>query len=537
MKRVIGIDIGIKSIKLVSLALKGKSIELLSQETLKAPKISNQNDIKDLLKVIFEKHRLKLSTPICISIAAEDSFFKIIPIKSSGTRKLKEAIQVELKKNVVFSLEDCIWDYSLLEYKPKETLNEVLLVAAKKEAVYDKMQLISQFSSGNNIINLDILATYNCLKFNTELLSGKLYALVDISSHKTQVLIFDGKENFWMRTIPFGGDKFTDIIADNLSLSVDEAQVQKKNMMLQEDMPEQLKEPSDIAMKQVVAELDKTFNYFYFQASESAAKDSDQKINEIFLSGGGSLYFGLDKFLSSTFNIPTRYIYPLNKISVKDKKALASKSNLTVQSPQSATAMGLALQGLNASEIKINLMESKQADPFKNLNLNNIYYPFVIVCVGLLVFLGTQMANISKDIRLLQPKSENLSKISSEFMPKLIELKEESGEIKSQLKTLSTVVNNRGLISRILYKMSEIISEETWATNFVIKLDYPTRSGELTIGGSSRSYAGINTMISGLKDMNYFKEIKPVSSKVMIDQVTKNEIVNFVIKCEVEETE
>lgn len=533
MKNVIGIDIGAKNIKLVNLALKGKDIELLKLETIEAPKISNQNEIIDLLRIMFRSHKIRLTTPICLSISAEESFFKIISVHSKGKRRLKEAIRDELRKNVVFSLEDCVWDYSLLKQKSKEMLSEVLLVAAKKEAVFEKMQLIKKFNNSVPLINLDILAAYNCLKFNTELLSGKLYALVDMSSVKTQVLIFDEKSNFWVRAIPFGGDKFTNVAAKQLGLSFNEAQEHKKNMLIQESMTDQLKEASSPVMKEIATELDKAFNYYYFQSSESASKEVGHKIDQVFLSGGGSLYFGLDKFLSDTLNIPTRYIYPLNKVTVRDKKILSKKNILNIQLPQFATAFGLALQGLNASEMKVNLIERDQKGPFKNIKVGSLLNFLIVICVALLVFLGTQIVSFNKESKKLSPRLKELKKVTQEYMPQLTDLQTSFEKIDSQTQTLNKIIDNRDTVSRILYKISEIIAEQAWITDFAIKLNYEDRSGELTIGGKSISYAEINQLISGLKDSGYFKEIKPVSSKIMTDKVTREEVVNFIIKLEI----
>ena len=530
MKNVIGIDIGAKNIKLVNLALKGKDIELLKLETIEAPKISNQTEIIDLLRIMYRSHKIKLNTPICLSISAEESFFKIISVHSRGKRRLKEAIRDELRKNVVFSLEDCIWDYSLLKQKSKEMLSEVLLVAAKKEAVFEKLQLIKKFNNSAPMINLDILAAYNCLKFNTELVSGKLYALVDISSTKTQVLIFDEKSNFWVRTVPFGGDKFTDVAAKQLGLSFNEAQEYKKNMLIQESTTDQLKEASVPIMKEIATELDKAFNYYYFQSSESASKEVGHKIDQVFLSGGGSLYFGLDRFLSETLNTPTRYIYPLDKVTVKDKKLLSKKNVLNMQLPQFATAFGLALQGLNVSEMKVNLIERDQKGPIKVSSLLNF---FIVACIALAAFLGTQIVSFYQEAQKLKPRLQELNKITQEYMPQLTEVQAKFDKIDTQTQTLNNVIENRNTINRILSKISEIIAEQAWISDFAIKLNYQDRSGELTIGGKSISYAEINQLISGLKDSGYFKEIKPVSSRIMTDKVTREEVVNFIIKLEI----
>jgi len=102
-KNMIGLDIGARNIKLVNLTLRGRDVELLKFDIIDIPNTSNQYEIIDLLKRIFKNNQLKSNSPICMSISAEESFFKIISVKMQGRKKLKEAIKDELKKNVVFS--------------------------------------------------------------------------------------------------------------------------------------------------------------------------------------------------------------------------------------------------------------------------------------------------------------------------------------------------------------------------------------------------------------------------------------------------
>ncbi|MDD5005096.1 MAG: pilus assembly protein PilM [Candidatus Omnitrophica bacterium] len=534
INNIVGLDIGAKNIRFVNLALRGREVELLKFEIIELPATTNQYEIIDLLKLMFRNHQLKTGTPICLSVSAEESFFKIISVKLRGTKKFKDIVKDELRKNVVFSLEDCLWDYSILRNKPKEMVNDVLLVASRKETVLDKIKLIEQANGSVYLINLDILATYNCLKFNTALASGKLYALLDIFSQKTQVFIFDDKGSFWMKTIPFGGNKFTEAVAKNMSLSVKEAQEYIKSMLLQDNSALKNDDMAGPIMKEIAAEVDKTFNYYYFQRTESAAKETRaSKIDEIFLSGGGSLYLGLDKFLMDTLKIPTRYLYPLNKISIKSKAILSKKNILNTQSPELATAVGLALCGFNISEIKINLAKSTKISVFKKMKVIHIYNFLIALCVILLVFLLTQKVAFDRESKAINSKLKEMTFISKEQIPQINDLTEKYKIIDSRIGIFRNTVNNRNIISRILYKISEVISDDVWVTNFMFSLDYQSNAGELTITGNSKDYAGINKLISGLKDTGYFKSIKPVSSKVKIDDVTKQEMVNFIIRLDI----
>jgi type IV pilus assembly protein PilM len=533
MRSVIGLDIGSKNIKLANLALKGKQIELLRLETIKAPKTSNQQEVIDLLKNVFRKNKIKSNTAVCLSISADESFFKTIAVVSKRKKKLKEAIKNELKKNVVFSLEDCVWDYSVLQHKSKQESTEVLLVAAKKDAIFERTQLVKHSSGFPCLINLDILASYNCFKFNSDSLAGKLCALVDISSTKTLVFIFDERENFWMRTLPFGASQFTNSIVKKLGLSQEESEEYMANALVQESSDIQLKEVLAPVAKELAQELDKAFNYYYFQSSESAAKGASHRIDEMLLCGGGSLCPGLDNLLASTLNIPAKYIYPINKISVKDKSALSNKSLMNALLPQYAAAIGLALQGLNTAAIKINLIKKTEGGLFKRIKFGYINSFLILLCSVLLIFLTLRIIDLSRKTKGMISKSKELNKIAEEYMPKLISLKETYDKTNYKISKLGSMIDKRDIIGRILHKISGVIPEDAWLLNFMLKIDYEKNLGELTISGKCASYASINKLISGLKDAGYFKDIKPVSSRVVIDDATKEELVDFVIKLDI----
>ncbi|MDD5617586.1 MAG: pilus assembly protein PilM [Candidatus Omnitrophica bacterium] len=536
MKNAIGLAIGQKDIKLANICLQGKNVELLKLDAIAIPPTANQYEISNLIKLIFKNNQLKSNIPVCLSITAEEAFLKIIFVKSRGTKKFKDLVKDEFKRNALLPLDNCLWDYSIIRYNPKEINNDVLAVAAKKEVVLDRVNLLEQ-SNGPavNLVTLDILATYNCLKFNTDLSSGRRYALVDMSSQKTQVFIFDDKENFWLKTLLLGEDKFINAIADKLGISVKEAQTYKKNTLMQDNnLSGKLDEDLIPLMKEISEELNKAFNYYYLQTSAPGVKEGpSKKIDEILFSGSGSIYPGLDKFLAESLNIPTRYVYPLNKISVKDKKLLAKKNLLGVQSPEFATAIGLALTGLNLSSIKINLLKQTKKGLLQKIKLNYIYNLLIIICVGFLAFLWAQKSLYDKEIKLISSKLKELSSVSQQSIPQINKLKEDYEKKDTEVKSLNAVVNNRNIISRILYKTSESISEDVWVTNFIFNLDYQNNIGELTLSGKALNYAGINKLIAGLKDTGQFKSIQPVSSKVKIDEVTKEEMVNFIIKLEI----
>ena len=534
MKNIVGLALGQKDIKLANISLKGRSVELLKLDAVEIPQNANQYEIINLVRSLFRNNQLKSNTPICLSIATEEAFLKIVSVKFRGTKKFMELVKDEFKKSAVLSLDECLWDYMPLRYNPKEINNDVLAVAAKKDLVLDKLGMFEQTNEFVvDVITLDILAVYNCLKFNTELSGNKHYALVNISSRKTQVFIFYDKDNFWVKSIPFGEEKFIEAIAKKLTLTTKEAQEYKNNTLLQENYSNAHDDILMPLMQEISKELAKTFNYYNLQLSASAAKEGDsKKIDEILLSGSGSTYPGVDKFLSDNLNIPSRYVYPFNKILVKDKKLLAKKNMLGMQSPEFSQAVGLALTGLNITDTKINLIKQTKKNFLQKIKLSYLYNILIVVCVGLLVFLWTQNGLYNKEIKQAEYKLGETNLLSIQSIPKIDKLKSEYDGLSKKSKALRSIIDNRNIISRVLYKISEIISQDIWITNFIFNMDYENNKGELTVSGKASNYAEINKLIAGLKDTGQFKSIQPVSSKVKIDEATKEEVVNFIIKLE-----
>lgn len=89
--------------------------------------------------------------------------FQMDPIESADAH---EAILIEAEQHIPFDLESVQIDYHVLGRKRADSPMEVLLVAAKKMLVQDRVELVSNAGFSVAILDVDAFALFNALKVN-----------------------------------------------------------------------------------------------------------------------------------------------------------------------------------------------------------------------------------------------------------------------------------------------------------------------------------------------------------------------------------
>ena len=110
-KIAVGLDIGKACVKLVSLAFDGSKVELLDFESAEFADFPKPFEVSDAIRKILQKKKINPRLGVCLSLPSEDSFFKIQKITNQERGHFKKVIYDELRNNVAFSFDDCIWDY------------------------------------------------------------------------------------------------------------------------------------------------------------------------------------------------------------------------------------------------------------------------------------------------------------------------------------------------------------------------------------------------------------------------------------------
>ena len=110
------------------------------------------------------------------------------------------------------------------------------------------------------------------------------------------------------RDIPFGGNNYTQAIAQRLNISFEQAEAAK----LGKDVGvkwETLVPPLEAVSRDLSLEVQRTFDYF-------ASTAESERIGKIVLAGGCAQLPGLNEYLSSNWGIPVELARPFERIEV-----------------------------------------------------------------------------------------------------------------------------------------------------------------------------------------------------------------------------
>src|SRR3989338_6764383 len=148
MQRILGLDIGTKSIKIVEIEKKDKSkpvlvnykvVDVLYIDTTSSESFELENLSKLISDIVAEA---KFETKnVNIALPEYAVFSRVIKIPKLKDKELASAIKFEAEQYIPLSMEDVNFDYSVVAETEKEM--EVMIVAASKAEVNRYLKIIS----------------------------------------------------------------------------------------------------------------------------------------------------------------------------------------------------------------------------------------------------------------------------------------------------------------------------------------------------------------------------------------------------------
>lgn len=327
-REVIGLDIGSFGIKLIKLNFKDALTSIVDFAIEK-----QYSDVVKSLKDLVMRTNIT-GRLVNISLSGPGIVTRYIPFPKMQPEELRNALKFEAEKHIPFPVNEVILDGCILKDLNDNNKMLVLIVAAKKDVVQRKIDLVKNAGLEINLIDIDSLALVNSFN-NTGIFvkkeeQQKAIALLDIGATVTNLSILEDSIPRFSRDINLGGSDLTKKISEKLSISLTDAEVLKCNPA------ERLAEINTICepiLNNLITELRLSFDYYESQCACSLEK--------IYMSGGGSLLSGLGNFLNHMLGIEVLYWDPLLNIKIEESvDGKKIKENLSLLN----TAMGLGLR-------------------------------------------------------------------------------------------------------------------------------------------------------------------------------------------------
>ncbi len=323
---VIGIDIGTSSIKAVELARAAGGVEVRHW----AIEPLTGTDTKSALKKIGERLRFNGQTLVC-AVFGKGTLIRYVDLPRMPLEDLRKSYIYDLDKYFPFDPKSIYTDCSILDPENKDKKMLVLLAAVKKEMVDERLKLFKEAGLELSSVTINSIAIANAFRrlgpsVNA---SGKAKAVLDIGGSASCLMIFKDSSPRFARDIFVGSHELTKKIAN--ALGVNEAQAEALKLAPGEKLAQVL-EACDMPINTLITEIRLSMDYYM--------TEKNVQVDELFLSGGGSLLKGMSDVFAKNLGLPVKIWNPLESGYLKVPAASGEIQNYAAQF---GVALGLGL--------------------------------------------------------------------------------------------------------------------------------------------------------------------------------------------------
>lgn len=315
-KPMLGIDLGSRNIKAVEIKKARNGFRITHMARVGIPNgaikqglFHDNNMAMALMREV--QGQMKIGNQgAFVAFSGQNAIIREIEMPIMAEREIAEAIFWEAKKVLPYPVEEAIVDWITLE-RTRETdqMMSVLLVAGRRD--YIKAYLKPLKSVGIQPLNLDILPTpiLYILQQIPEFKQYSTTAIIDMGAEATHVLITKDGLPRLARTIPTGGNDFTEHVATSFSISYEEAEKVKLEFGTLEKQEIDLstvdlisnpflgiEEVLENIVQDVFSEIKRSFIHFQLH-------NRGQLIERVYLTGGASLLPGMGTHLEQFLNV------------------------------------------------------------------------------------------------------------------------------------------------------------------------------------------------------------------------------------------
>ncbi len=270
---------------------------------------------------------------------------KFLKIPHVAKSKRDQIVRFEAQQNIPFPLNEVVWDYEVVADDGAEF--EVALVAVKLDIIDRLCAEISRLGVEVQLVEPSCMAQYNAF-CHTHPDAGENILIANIGGKSTN-LLFISESGFFVRNISLAGNSLTQAIADESGQALSDAEAAKWELVgsaFEGGEPEGLQKHLDSFFRRLVMETTRSIVNFRRQSGE-------EKIDRIYLTGGGSLVPGVAEHLNEKLKQPVEYYTPLDSINlgsgVDAEFASGYQHNI-------GELLGCALRELGESKTHFNLL-------------------------------------------------------------------------------------------------------------------------------------------------------------------------------------
>ncbi|MBN1872221.1 MAG: type IV pilus assembly protein PilM [Candidatus Omnitrophica bacterium] len=325
-----GLDIGSHSIKFIRLLYEKDSASIAKLSYVKIKDPSSRSSIIEAIKRCVETGNAGIKE-FNVAIAGPAVIVRFIELPRMNDNELSNAITFEAEKYIPFGINEVVIDHRVVVPHIGSNKMLVLLVAAKKDHVNDRLKLLQESGISASILDVASIANANAFLMNPRKKARVgVSAVIDIGASATDIDIIDHDILYFTRTFQIGGDEITKAISNKLSMDIRRAEELKMNPAKRADDISEITKP---VLYNIIDEIRPSFSYFENQSGKS--------IERVYLGGGGSRIQNFHNLLRENLEVAVEQWDPSDGMMIE---AEVDKSLFASVKDQLGVATGLAFR-------------------------------------------------------------------------------------------------------------------------------------------------------------------------------------------------
>lgn len=362
-----GIDLGQCALKAIRLEMIDGQVTATAFDYIEHPKILSQPDAdpdqltREALEQFLSRNQLK-GDQVAISVPGQSGLARFVKLPPVEEKKIADIVRFEAKQQIPFPLEEVVWDFQkvgqgiVTDGFALET--EIGLFAMKRDMINRFLQHFRDVHVEIHLVQMAPLGlcnfvTYDLLGQDPKPVGGDedegekkpCVVALDIGTDSSNLVITDGAKIIWQRPIPLGGNHFTRALTKDLKLTFAKAEHVKRNAVKSPDIKKILGALKPV-LNDFVGEVQRSLGYF-------TNTHRDAQIAYMIGLGNAFRLPGLQKYMQEKLQLDVR---KLGKMERLDGDAVVNAPQFTENILSFAVAYGLALQGLNRTQLQTNLL-------------------------------------------------------------------------------------------------------------------------------------------------------------------------------------
>jgi type IV pilus assembly protein PilM len=446
-----GIEVGANAIKAIRLQRQKDQVILADFEVLpfKKPLTTPDLNVNEAIQVnldqFLSKHSVNRST-VVTSVPGHMAFARFAKLPPVDPKRIPDIVRFEAVQQIPFPIEQVEWDYQVFQ-EPDSPDVEVGIFAITKDRVTDFLENYNAVGLRVDGITLSPLAVYNALAYDMELdEESPGVVFMDIGSTSTDVIIVE-EGHLWLRTLPVGGNNFTDALVRAFKLSVPKAEKLKKEASTSK-YARQIFQAMRPVFADLVQEMQRSLGFYQ-------SLNRDAKLTKLIGVGSTFRLPGMSKFLKQQLQMDVVRLDSLQNVHMEGRL----ETEFAEHTMNMATAYGLALQGLELERVSANVLTKEiQKTRFwraKQPMMGAAALLMVAASLGAVGKLVTDKASFHSDLADSDQKIQAIVRRADKYKQDWFKI-QDSSDPRQIIENLRRVLDYRDIWPKLVWDMEQV---------------------------------------------------------------------------------